>query len=178
MAAVARYLVKHSTTPDGMPDDQAVPTAFEKPDVGRMITSLVLIETIALIAICLTVGKIVAQLLAGTVLELPVFVCVLFVGVILSNGTALVGFIAYLSVLFRCWERESVTVHGNGADEPEAVGTGVAGAADAGDSGGTDHLHGAVRDLRHWRMMGKNYDAAVLAAGHCGLAGRNADRHC
>lgn len=26
---VARYLVKHSTTPDGMPDDQAVPTAFE-----------------------------------------------------------------------------------------------------------------------------------------------------
>ncbi|VEA74315.1 glutamate permease [Salmonella enterica subsp. arizonae] len=29
-----------------------------------MITSLVLIETIALIAICLTVGKIVAQLLA------------------------------------------------------------------------------------------------------------------
>lgn len=25
----------------------------------------------------------------------------------------------------------------------------VVGAADAGDSGGTDHLHGAVRDLRH-----------------------------
>ncbi len=100
---VARYLVKHSTTPDGMPDDQAVPTAFEKPDVGRMITSLVLIETIALIAICLTVGKIVAQLLAGTVLELPVFVCVLFVGVILSNGRRWWVFIAYLSVLFRCW---------------------------------------------------------------------------
>ncbi|MGQ7191370.1 sodium/glutamate symporter, partial [Escherichia sp. HC-CC] len=55
--------VKHSTTPNGIPDDQEVPTAFEKPDVGRMITSLVLIETIALIAICLTVGKIVAQLL-------------------------------------------------------------------------------------------------------------------
>ncbi|MQK70975.1 sodium/glutamate symporter, partial [Escherichia coli] len=102
---VARYLVKHSTTPDGMPDDQAVPTAFEKPDVGRMITSLVLIETIALIAICLTVGKIVAQLLAGTVLELPVFVCVLFVGVILSNGLALVGF-------YRVFER-AVSVLGN-----------------------------------------------------------------
>eukprot|EP01083_Nonionella_stella_P229543 812360_1 len=35
---VARYLVKHSTTPNGIPDDQEVPTAFEKPDVGRMIT--------------------------------------------------------------------------------------------------------------------------------------------
>ncbi len=29
---VARYLVKHSTTPNGIPDDQEVPTAFEKPD--------------------------------------------------------------------------------------------------------------------------------------------------
>ncbi|WP_223201792.1 sodium/glutamate symporter, partial [Salmonella enterica] len=83
---------KHSTTPDGMPDDQAVPTAFEKPDVGRMITSLVLIETIALIAICLTVGKIVAQLLAGKGLELPGFVCVVFFGGVLSKGLALGGF--------------------------------------------------------------------------------------
>lgn len=80
-----------------------VPTAFEKPDVGRMITSLVLIETIALIAICLTVGKIVAQLLAGTAFELPTFVCVLFVGVILSNGLSMMGFTASLSVRYPCW---------------------------------------------------------------------------
>lgn len=64
-----------------------------------------LIETIALIAICLTVGKIVAQLLAGTVLELPVFVCVLFVGVILSNGPGAGGF-------YRVFER-AVSVLGN-----------------------------------------------------------------
>ncbi|MCN4654668.1 sodium/glutamate symporter, partial [Escherichia coli] len=102
---VARYLVKHSTTPNGIPDDQEVPTAFEKPDVGRMITSLVLIETIALIAICLTVGKIVAQLLAGTAFELPTFVCVLFVGVILSNGLSMMGF-------YRVFER-AVSVLGN-----------------------------------------------------------------
>ncbi len=31
---VARYLVKTPTTPDGMPDDQAVPTAFEKAGCG------------------------------------------------------------------------------------------------------------------------------------------------
>ncbi|MCV4820297.1 sodium/glutamate symporter, partial [Escherichia coli] len=79
---VARYLVKHSSSPDGTPDDQVAPTAFEKPDVGRVITSLVLIESIALIAICLTLGKVVAQLLAGSVFELPTFVCVLFIGVI------------------------------------------------------------------------------------------------
>ncbi|VFS61302.1 Glutamate permease [Kluyvera cryocrescens] len=73
-----------------------MPTAFEKPDVGRVITSLVLIETIALIAICLTLGRVIAQLLAGSALELPTFVCVLFVGVILSNGLALVGLLSRL----------------------------------------------------------------------------------
>ncbi|SQC57897.1 Sodium/glutamate symport protein [Klebsiella pneumoniae] len=81
------------------------PTAFEKPDVGRVITSLVLIESIALIAICLTLGKVVAQLLAGSVFELPTFVCVLFIGVILSNSLALAG-------LYRVFDR-AVSVLGN-----------------------------------------------------------------
>ena len=102
---VARYLVKHSSSPDGTPDDQVAPTAFEKPDVGRVITSLVLIESIALIAICLTLGKVVAQLLAGSVFELPTFVCVLFIGVILSNSPALAG-------LYRVFDR-AVSVLGN-----------------------------------------------------------------
>ncbi len=145
---MARYLVKHSTTPEGRPDDEMVPTAFEKPDVGRSITSLVMIETIAMIAICLTVGKIVAQWLAGTAFELPTFVCVLFIGVILSNGLAQMGF-------YRVFER-AVSVLGNvslslfpgdGADEPQTVGTGLAGAADGGDPGGTGRVYGAVCHL-------------------------------
>ena len=69
------------------------------------ITSLVLIESIALIAICLTLGKVVAQLLAGSVFELPTFVCVLFIGVILSNSLALAG-------LYRVFDR-AVSVLGN-----------------------------------------------------------------
>ena len=167
---VARYLVKHSSSPDGTPDDQLAPTAFEKPDMGRMITSLVLIESIALIAICLTVGRVVAQLLTGTVFELPTFVCVLFIGVILSNGLSLLGF-------YRVFER-AVSVLGN-------VSLSL-------------FLAMALMSLKLWelaslalpmlailavqtvamalyavfvtyRMMGKNYDAAVLAAGHCGF---------
>lgn len=167
---VARYLVKHSSSPDGTPDDQLAPTAFEKPDMGRMITSLVLIESIALIAICLTVGKIVAQLLAGTVFELPTFVCVLFIGVILSNSLSALG-------LYRVFDR-AVSVLGN-------VSLSL-------------FLAMALMSLKLWelaslalpmiailavqtiamalyavfvtyRMMGKNYDAAVLAAGHCGF---------
>ncbi|MBO0222727.1 hypothetical protein J0689_25960, partial [Vibrio parahaemolyticus] len=73
-------------------DDKDVPTAFEKPQSGRMITSMVLIETIALIAICLMAGSFIAGLLADTAFALPKFVCVLFVGVILSNSLSLAGF--------------------------------------------------------------------------------------
>ncbi len=167
---VARYLVRHSSTPEGTPEDSEVPTAFEKPEVGRVITSLVLIETIAMIAICLTVGKLAAQLIQGTAFELPTFVCVLFVGVILSNTLALLGF-------YRVFER-AVSVLGNVCLSL--------------------FLAMALMSLKLWelaslalpmlailtvqtlfmalyamfvtyRLMGKNYDAAVLAAGHCGF---------
>ncbi|MBW7981027.1 sodium/glutamate symporter [Enterobacillus tribolii] len=167
---VARYLVKHSSTPNGTPDDSEVPTTFEKPDAGRVITSLVLIETLAMIAICLSAGQFIAGLLRGSALELPTFVCVLFVGVILSNTLSAVGF-------YRVFER-AVSVLGN-------VSLSL-------------FLAMALMSLKLWelaslalpmlailvvqtlvmatyaifvtyRVMGKNYDAAVLAAGHCGF---------
>lgn len=167
---VARYLVKHSSTPNGTPDDTEVPTAFEKPYSGRMITSLVLIETLAMIAICLTAGHFIADFLRGTSFELPTFVCVLFVGVVLSNTMHAIGF-------YRVFER-AVSVLGN-------VSLSL-------------FLAMALMSLKLWelaslalpmlaillvqtlvmalyaifvtyRIMGKNYDAAVLAAGHCGF---------
>ncbi len=167
---VARYLVKHSSTPNGTPDDTEVPTAFEKPYSGRMITSLVLIETLAMISICLTAGHFIADFLRGTSFELPTFVCVLFVGVVLSNTMHAIGF-------YRVFER-AVSVLGN-------VSLSL-------------FLAMALMSLKLWelaslalpmlaillaqtlvmalyaifvtyRVMGKNYDAAVLAAGHCGF---------
>lgn len=71
--------------------------------LGEVITSLVLIETIALIAICLTLGRVIAQLLAGSALELPTFVCVLFVGVISATVWRWWAFIVSLNVRYRCW---------------------------------------------------------------------------
>lgn len=167
---VARFLVRHSSTPNGIPDDSETPTAFEKPDIGRMITSLVLVETIALIAICLTVGKVIAQLLQGTVFELPTFVCVLFVGVILSNTLAFFGFyqvfdravsvlgnvclslfLAMALMSLKLWELASLAL-------PMLVIL------------VTQALFMALYAIFvTWRLMGKNYDAAVLAAGHCGF---------
>lgn len=167
---VARYLVSHSSTPQGTPEDTVDPSAFEKPSIGRMITPLVMVETIALIAICLVAGTHISGLLQGSAFEIPTFVCVLFVGVILSNMLAWLGF-------YRVFDR-AVSVLGN-------VSLSL-------------FLAMALMSLKLWemaslalpmmailivqtlamalyaifvtyRVMGKNYDAAVLAAGHCGF---------
>lgn len=167
---VARYLVKYSPTPQGIPDDKVAPTTFEKPDAERTISSLVLIETIALIALCLTLGKVIAQWLSGTVLELPTFVCVLFVGVVLSNGLALLGF-------YRVFER-AVSVMGN-----VCLSLFLAMALMSLKLWELASLALPIFAILlvqtlfmafyaifvTWRVMGRNYDAAVLAAGHCGF---------
>ncbi|MDC9581947.1 sodium/glutamate symporter [Xenorhabdus sp. PR6a] len=167
---VARVLVKKAKTPGLETEDTELPTAFEKPYTGRLITPLVMLETIAMIAICLLAGRFIEKLLQGTAFELPTFVCVLFVGVVLSNGLSLLGF-------YRVFDR-AVSVLGN-------VSLSL-------------FLAMALMSLKLWqlaslalpmliilavqavvmalyaifvtyRIMGKNFDAAVLSAGHCGF---------
>ncbi|PHM28379.1 sodium/glutamate symporter [Xenorhabdus budapestensis] len=166
---VARLLVRNNKTPGLKAEDTEVPTAFEKPYTGRLITPLVMLETIALISICLLAGSYLEKVLEGT-LFLPTFVCVLFTGVILSNGLSLLGF-------YRVFDR-AVSVLGN-------VSLSL-------------FLAMALMSLKLWqlaslalpmlvilaiqtvvmalyaifvtyRVMGKNYDAAILSAGHCGF---------
>lgn len=167
---VARYLVSHSSTPNGSPDDAVDPSAFEKPTIGRMITPLVMVETIALIAICLMAGTHVSTLLQGSAFEIPTFVCVLFVGVILSNVLAWLGFyrvfdravsvlgnvslslfLAMALMSLKLWEMASLAL-------PMMAILGVQTLAMA-----------LYAIFVTYRVMGKNYDAAVLAAGHCGF---------
>lgn len=167
---VARYLVKHSETPEGKPEDAELPSPFEKPYTGRLITPFVMIETIAMITICLMAGRFVASLLDDTMFALPTFVCVLLMGVILSNSLEFLGF-------YKVFDR-AVSVLGN-------VSLSL-------------FLAMALMGLKLWdlaslalpmltilfiqslamaiyaifvtyRVMGKHYDAAVLSAGHCGF---------
>jgi ESS family glutamate:Na+ symporter len=167
---VARYLVKHSSTPEGTPEDSVQPSGFEKPESGRLITSLVMIETIAMIAICLSLGQLIAGLLNGTVFELPNFVCVLFVGVILSNTLAFTGFytvferavsvlgnvslslfLAMALMSLRLWELASLALPMLAILAVQTL------------------VMALYAIFVTYRVMGKNYDAAVLAAGHCGF---------
>ena len=79
-------------------------------------------------------------LLKGTAVELPTFVCVLFVGVVLRNGLSVLG-------AYRVFERE-VSVLGNVS---------------------LSLFLAIALIFITFRVMGSNYDAAVLAAGHCGF---------
>ncbi|MFJ4064975.1 sodium/glutamate symporter [Pseudomonas sp. NPDC089996] len=167
---VARLLIKRVKTPTLAHDLQGTPKGFEEPNTERLITPFTMIETLALIAVSLMAGNVLNGLLQGTSFELPTFVCVLFVGVLLRNGLAAFG-------SYQVFERE-VSVLGN-------VSLSL-------------FLAIALMSLKLWdlaalalpffillaaqtlimalfaifvtfRIMGSNYDAAVLAAGHCGF---------
>lgn len=167
---VARLLIRRVQTPGA---DQAIahlPKGFEEPEKERLITPFSFIETLALISVSLLGGTLLNSQLQGTAFELPTFVCVLFVGVMLRNGLSALG-------VYQVFERE-VSVLGN-------VSLSL-------------FLAIALMSLKLWdlaalalpfliilaaqtllmalfaifitfRVMGSNYDAAVLAAGHCGF---------
>jgi ESS family glutamate:Na+ symporter len=168
---VARLLIKRVQVPGCHPQETPrLPKGFEQPNKERSITPFSFIETLALIAVSLLAGNLLNGWLQGTALELPTFVCVLFVGVVLRNGLSALG-------LYQVFERE-VSVLGN-------VSLSL-------------FLAIALMSLKLWdlaalalpifiilaaqalvmalfaifvtfRIMGSNYDAAVLAAGHCGF---------
>ncbi|AMP14245.1 sodium/glutamate symporter [Collimonas pratensis] len=168
---VAGFLVKRVKLP-AVQKTQAdhTPLSFEQPKAEQLITPQAFIEALALIAVSLSAGTLIANQLNGTAFELPTFVCVLFVGVVLSNGLSLlIGykiferailvlgnvslslFLAMALMSLRLWDLASLAL-------PVLLILAVQAVAMA-----------AYAVFVTFRVMGKNYDAAVLAAGHCGF---------
>jgi glutamate:Na+ symporter, ESS family len=166
---VARFLVGKSTSPENVSED-AEPGTFEQPASVRLITAPAMIETLALISVCLLLGQQISQWLQGSLLELPSFVCVLFVGVLLRNALAALGwysvfercvsllgnvslslFLAMALMSLRLWELAALAL-------PMLVLL-VSQAA----------LMAGYAIFVTFNVMGRNYDAAVIAAGHCGF---------
>ncbi len=165
---VARVLLRGVTVP-GVHEGEKV-SGFERPAEERLITAPAMIETLALFSVCVFLGTLLASWLRGSALELPSFVCVLLVGVVLRNALAALGwyhvFDRAVSVLgnvslalflilalmsLRLWELGSL-----------ALPILVLLAAQA-------TLMACYAIFVTFRVMGRNYDAAVLAAGHCGF---------
>ncbi len=169
---VAGFLVKRVKLPGAeatQANEEKAPLSFEQPKAVQLITPQAFIEALALIAVCLSAGTMIANQLNGTAFELPTFVCVLFIGVLLSNGLSLFGykifersilvlgnvslslFLAMALMSLRLWDLASLAL-------PVLLILAVQAAAMA-----------AYAVFVTFRIMGKNYDAAVLAAGHCGF---------
>ena len=136
----------------------------------RPLTTFSLIETLALIAISLKGGEMFSLYLKGSALELPVFVCVLFVGVLLRNLLTLLNwhevsdrevsllgnvslslFLAMALMSLKLWDLASLAL-------PIFILLAAQTVAMA-----------LYAIFVTFRVMGSNYDAAVLAAGHCGF---------
>lgn len=167
---VARHLVKKVQVPGAEHNQDEAPQGFEMPEMERPITTYSLIETVALLAICLKGGELISLYLKGSALELPVFVCVLFTGVLLRNLLALLKwhevsdrevsllgnvslslFLAMALMSLKLWDLASLAL-------PIFVLLAVQTVAMA-----------LYASFVTFRVMGRNYDAAVLAAGHCGF---------
>lgn len=100
---VARHLIKRVEVPGCVDQEKPrVPKGFEQPNKERSITPFSFIETLALIAVSLLAGTLLNEMLHGSAFELPTFVCVLFVGVLLRNGLSALACIKCLSVKSPC----------------------------------------------------------------------------
>ncbi|MFD1554511.1 sodium/glutamate symporter [Paraburkholderia silviterrae] len=145
------------------------PQAFEEPQAEQPTTAAAFIETLTLIAVSLAAGNVLARWLTGTAFELPAFVCVLFVAVLLANGLAVLGlpaiehavalignvslalFLAMALMTLRLWDLAALALPVFTILLAQTV------------------LMVLYASFVTFRVMGSNYDAVVLAAGHCGF---------
>lgn len=167
---VARKLVKQVAVLGEEQNAEGAPLGFELPERERPITAFSMIETLALISVSLMAGTQLGTLLKGSAFELPTFVCVLFVGVLLRNilsllrchdvgerEVSLLGnvslslFLAIALMSLKLWQLASLAL-------PMIVLLAAQTMAMA-----------LYAYFVTFRVMGRNYDAAVLAAGHCGF---------
>lgn len=143
---------------------------FEYPHRVRLITADNAITTLGLFAICLAFAEFMTGYAKGTMFELPTFVWALACGVILRNvleggfkvtifdraidvfgNASLSLYLAMALLSLKLWQLADLA-------GPLMV---ILGAQTI-----TMALYAAFITFR---LMGKNYDAAVLAAGHCGF---------
>ena len=168
---VSRYLLNHQKQGENPENDEVDDVqAFEHPTYKRKINARSIIETIAMLSLCLLIGQYLDGLTKGTQMQLPTFVWCLFTGVIIRNSltnlfkfqvadsaidvlgsVGLSIFLAIALMSLKLWE-----LVGLAADVLIILAVQVA-------------FMAFFAVYVTYRMMGKDYDAIVLSAGHCGF---------
>lgn len=158
------YHTQHAAQAD---DDKEI---FERPDSIRLITASSTIETLALFAGALAFADLMTTVSKGTWFELPTFVWALGGGVVIRNvltlgfnfdmfdraidvfgNASLSLFLAMALLSLKLWQLTGLAV-------PILVILVV-----------QTIVMWLYANFVTFRVMGKNYDSAVLAAGHCGF---------
>ncbi|AVO41702.1 sodium/glutamate symporter [Simplicispira suum] len=166
-AAASQSLYSTRHTEAGDAPDSAM---FDKPDEIRLITASSTIETLALFAACLAFADLMTIAAKGTAFELPTFVWALAGGVVIRNvlttffnfemfdraidvfgNASLSLFLAMALLSLRLWELTEL-----------ALPVMVILLAQVG-------VMMLYASFVTFKVMGANYDAAVLAGGHCGF---------
>lgn len=182
---VARFLIRRhklqtpnqgkALTPSDTSEQSTLASNFEAPQKERLITTASFLESLALIAICLLVGNFMTQVSAPTLrdqlgINVPTFVWCLFCGIILRNGLAalkihhvfdrevsvlgnvsLALFLALSFLIIKIWQLADIAL-------PLIVILVV-----------QTLMMIAYAIFITFRFLGKDYDASVFAAGHCGF---------
>lgn len=158
--------------PDAAPHDavQAGTPTFEFPHEQRLITADAAIETLALFAGCLGFAQFMTEFAQGSAVQLPTFVWALGGGVLIRN---LLDYVFHFEVFDR-----AIDVFGNtGLSIYLAIAllslklwelAGLAGPLVV-ILGAQAAVMALYAGFVTFRIMGRNYDAAVLCAGHCGF---------
>jgi len=174
---VAQRLIKRHQLTQGARHEMA---GVNDADVGgpasesvgtHALTPHSFIESVLLITFCVLCGRWVSEIAHNDYVTLPAFVWTLFAGVLVRNGLTLTGlykvddntvallggvslslFLAMALIALRLWELVSLALP---ILAILAVQTAIA---------------ALYITYLTYRVMGKNYDAAVIAAGHSGLA--------
>ena len=169
---VARFLLNRQKQGENPENDEVddIQEAFEHPTYKRKITSRSLIETIAMMSICLLIGQYLDAQTKGTSFQLPTFVWCLFTGVIIRNiltnifrfqvadsaidvlgSVGLSIFLAIALMSLKLWELAGLAV-----DVLIILAVQVV-------------FMAVFAIYVTYRAMGKDYDAVVLSSGHCGF---------
>ncbi len=179
---VARFLIRrhklqtpHSSHSIDTNEQSTLASNFEAPQKERLITTASFLESLALIATCLLVGNFITQISTPTLrdqlgINIPTFVWCLFCGIILRNTLAalkihhvfdrevsvlgnvsLALFLALSFLIIKIWQLADIAL-------PLIVILVV-----------QTLMMIAYAIFITFRFLGKDYDASVFAAGHCGF---------
>lgn len=169
---VAKVLLKkkHMQPKDEVQEREQPVELFESPASQRRINVRNMIETLTMLAICLALGQLLYEYMRGSWLELPNFVWCLFIGVIIRNtisrtsnyivndhavdvlgNTGLYLFLTVALMSLQLWQLQGL------ASKVLIVLLLQTG------------LMIAFAMFVTYRVMGRDYDAIVLSAGHCGF---------